>query len=382
VASFAAQAQVRVTDSLLPQIAADFGISVGSAAIVITAYMLAHGTSQLFIGPVGDRFGKYLTAALTCAFSTILVMLCGWTQSLTELALARLFAGAAAGWIVPLAMAYVGDVTPYDQRQTVLGRYISGVIAGLLFGQVAGGVLGDLFGWRNVFFILAGMLALATIGLLYELATNPRTRSPGNPDEKSRGLIADYKTVLTNPWARIVTMVALGEALFFWGAFPYVGADLHLRFGLSFSAVGLIVATFGIGGLIYTSTVRALVKALGQRGLTLGGAAIIALCFVAMAGGPPWWLTPLVVTVTGLGFYMFHNTLQTNATQMSPEARGTAVAIFSAALYLGQTAGVAAFAPIVDRFGVVPIYLLTAIALIALAWWFARKLRARQIATS
>ena len=51
----------------------------------------------------------------------------------------------------------------------------------------------------------------------------------------------------------------------------------------------------------------------------------------------------------GLGFYMLHNTLQTNATQMSPEARGTAVGLFSAALYLGQTAGVAAAAPVIDR---------------------------------
>src|ERR1700755_688476 len=60
---------------------------------------------------------------------------------------------------------------------------------------------------------------------------------------------------------------------------------------------------------------------------------------------------PLAVTLIGLGFYMLHNTLQTNATQMSPEARGTAVGVFSAALYLGQTAGVAGVAFVVDRAG-------------------------------
>ena len=47
---------------------------------------------------------------------------------------------------------------------------------------------------------------------------------------------------------------------------------------------------------------------------------------------------------------MLHNTLQTNATQMTPEARGTAVAMFSSALYLGQIAGVAVAGAIVDRF--------------------------------
>ena len=59
-AGFASQAQVRVTDSLLPQIAADFGTTVGAAAMVVTTYVIAHGSIQLLIGPVGDRFGKYL----------------------------------------------------------------------------------------------------------------------------------------------------------------------------------------------------------------------------------------------------------------------------------------------------------------------------------
>src|SRR5438067_1211903 len=60
LAGFASQSQVRVTDSLLPQIAADFDTTVGSAALVVSAYVIAHGSIQLVIGPVGDRFGKYL----------------------------------------------------------------------------------------------------------------------------------------------------------------------------------------------------------------------------------------------------------------------------------------------------------------------------------
>ena len=66
VAGFASQAQVRVTDSLLPQIAGDFGTTVGAAAMVVTAYAVAHGSVQLFIGPIGDRFGKYLTVMTMC----------------------------------------------------------------------------------------------------------------------------------------------------------------------------------------------------------------------------------------------------------------------------------------------------------------------------
>ena len=72
--------------------------------------------------------------------------------------------------------------------------------------------------------------------------------------------------------------------------------------------------------------------------LRAGGLALAA-AFLLLGFASHWWLAPIAVTFIGLGFYMLHNTLQTNATQMSPEARGTAVGLFSAALYLGETAG-------------------------------------------
>ncbi len=123
---------------------------------MVAAYALSHGSIQLIIGPVGDRFGKYRTVAVMCALATVLVAICGTVQSLSALAIARFASGAAAGWIIPISMAYVGDVTPYERRQPMLARYLSGQIIGQLFGQAAGGVLGDLLGWRNVFFVLGG----------------------------------------------------------------------------------------------------------------------------------------------------------------------------------------------------------------------------------
>src|SRR5208283_938165 len=131
-------------DSLLPQIAADLHTTVGIAATAITAYAVAHGSVQLVIGPIGDRFGKYRTVALTCAIAAVLVAICGTVSTLPELALARLATGAAAGWVIPISMAYVGDVTPHDKLQPILARYLTGQILGQLFGQAAGGVLGDL----------------------------------------------------------------------------------------------------------------------------------------------------------------------------------------------------------------------------------------------
>ena len=381
LASFAAQAMVRVTDSLLPQIAADLNVSVGATSIVVTAYLLAHGSVQLVIGPIGDRFGKYLCVSIAAAGSTAMVVACGLAPSLPLLVAARLACGLATGWIIPFALAFVGDVIPYERRQQVIGRFLSGQILGQLFGQAAGGVLGDYFGWRNVFFILAALLAAATLGLFYELWRNPITHANATPQHRGRGFIADYSAVLRSPWARAVIAIAFIEAAAMFGAFTYVGADLHLRFGVGFTLVGLFVGAFAIGGLIYSLSVRVLVNRFGQTGLAAGGGALLALAYVTLAFEPHYWMAPAAILTIGLGFYMLHNTLQTNATQMTPQARGTAVAIFSASLYLGQTAGVAAGGVIFDRFTAVPVFLIAAAVLLALALWFASQLKRRRSQT-
>jgi MFS transporter, YNFM family, putative membrane transport protein len=386
VAGFASQAQVRVTDSLLPQIASEFHTAVGAAAVVVTAYAVAHGTVQLVIGPFGDRIGKYRTVALTCAIGTVMVALCGLATTLPQLALARFATGAmAGGWVIPISMAFVGDVTPYEQRQTILGRYLTGQILGQLFGQAMGGVLGDLVGWRNVFFVLSGIFAVATIGLVFELITNPLTHDRGHsPTLPSAAdgaagwgarFAADYGAVLSNPFARMVIVVAFIENVFVWGAFAYIGAHLRLRFGLSFTLIGLSVGCFGIGGLIYAGLVKLFVYRLGQVRLATAGGFVLAGGYILLAAAPVWWLAPAATVAIGLGFYMLHNTLQTNATQMTPHARGTAVAIFSSAIFIGQTVGVFAGSLTIDRFGAAPLFITSAVALPILALYFARELR-------
>jgi predicted MFS family arabinose efflux permease len=377
LAGFSAQAMVRATDSLLPQIAAGIGTTVGAASIIVTAYAISHGSVQLIMGPIGDRFGKFRMVALGCALSALTVLACGLAQSLTALTLARVASGLTAAWIIPLGMAFIGDAVPYERRQAVLGRYLSGQITGQLFGQAAGGIIGDWLGWRAVFFILCAVFALVAAALFRELVINPTTRPQLRADESSRGFAADYAAVLSTPWARIVLIAGVVEAALMWGAFTYVGADLHARFSLSFTLIGATVAAFGIGGLIYAALVPRLVGRFGPVGLAAFGGLLVGAAYFLLALAPAWWLAPLAVVAIGLGFYMLHNTLQTNATQMAPQARGTAIAIFSSALYLGQSLGVAGGALLIDRVGGPAIFLIAALLLPILGLWFAAMLRRR-----
>ena len=260
----------------------------------------------------------------------------------------------------------------------MLGTFLSGQILGQLFGQAAGGVLGDFFGWRRVFYFLSALFAIATVALIIEFIRNPITHAGHATATRSRGFITDYATVLRSPWARLIIALGFIEAAFMFGAFTYVGADLHLRFGVNFAVVGLFVGAFAIGGLIYSLSVGRLVNRFGQTGLVTGGGLMLAIAFVTIAFTPHVFLAPFAITGIGLGYYMLHNTLQTNATQMTPQARGTAVAIFSSALYLGQTLGVAVNGFIFDQFTAVPVFVIAAAGLLTLGLWFAGVLRRRR----
>jgi MFS transporter, YNFM family, putative membrane transport protein len=376
IAAFATQAMVRAPDSLLPQIAADFGTTVGIASIVVTAYAISHGTVQLFVGPFGDRLGKYATVTGACALCSLIVLCCGLPQTLRQLAVARMASGAVAAWIIPLAVAFVGDVVPYADRQRVLGRFMSGQILGQIFGQSVAGIIGQFFGWRMVFFMLAGLFALATLSLLRELAVNPLTRVRA-VKLGWRGLGADYVLVATDAWARTVLIAVFFTGALMFGPFAFVAADLHQRFGLGFALIGIIIAMFAVGGLLYSALVKQLLDRFGERGIALIGALMLAAAYLALAVEPTWLMAPPAVIGIGLGFYMIMATLQTNATQMVPQARGTAVSMFASSFYLGQTAGVAVAALLVSRYGAPAMFAIAASLLVVLAFWLVRRQRQR-----
>ncbi len=149
-------------------------------------------------------------------------------------------------------MAYVGDVTPYERRQPVLGRYLSGPDLRPAFRP--GGGRRARRPVRLAQRVLRARRPVRARDRGADLRApdqSSRRARPTRPEETSRGFVADYVAVLSNRLARIVILAVLIEAAIGWGAFAYVGADLNQRFGLGFTAVGLIVGTFALGGLIY-----------------------------------------------------------------------------------------------------------------------------------
>jgi len=106
----------------------------------------------------------------------------------------------------------------------------------------------------------------------------------------------------------------------------------------------------------------------------LGGGGLMVAGVLGLARAPaPGWAVPCVV-VLGAGIYMMHNTLQVHATQMAPEARGAALALFACSLFTGQSVGVWLASHAVDAGGARPVFLVAAVGLVLLALDFRRRL--------
>jgi predicted MFS family arabinose efflux permease len=187
-------------------------------------------------------------------------------------------------------------------------------------------------------------------------------------------LIGGYLGLFRRPWARVILLAVFIEAFFFYGAFTFVGADLHQRFDLNYGAVGLMLSFFGLGGLIYTLTVHRLVATLGERGIAVSGGLFIMLGLLSLPFSP-LILIPITQALLGLGLYMLHNTLQTNATQMAPDTRGLAVSTFANSLFLGQATGIYAGGILVDNAGFPITYVIAALGLVLLGFFFSRLLQ-------
>ncbi len=379
--AFGSASSMRVMDAAIPRLATDFDIGIRHAANVVTVFAVAYGFMQIVFGPSGDRFGKLRVILFACVGGSIASAACAFAPNFTVLLVARALGGASMASMMPLSMAWIGDNVPYHQRQPVLARFLVGQITGIAFGQAAGGIATDLFvySWRVPFVFLAAWFVLMAI-LIARVVRAPEHRNPPG-STVAVGLVAQCRSVLVRPWARRVLVTVFIEGMALYGPFAFFATHLHIKHGLSLGLAGSTLVAFALGGISYSFGAGRLLGRLGEAGLARGGGVLMFVGISAVALGPPSLPTALFAMpglfAMGLGFYMLHNTLQINATQMAPDSRGTAVALFASSFFLGQSTGVALAGLAVERVQTTPVMLAGAVTLLVVGTVFSILRRRR-----
>ena len=364
-ATFSSMVAQRICDAMLPELSREFGASLTESAQTVSVFAVAYGLAQLIYGPLGDRLGKFKVitfATLACSVGSVLST---FAPNLQVLVFARVLVALGAAAIIPMSIAWVGDNVPYEKRQETLARLSLGSTMGIVGGQLFGGVFTDTLGWRWAFALMTVQFG----GVAWLLFRDWRGQGfPGGATsaQASASFARQALQIVRGRWSRVVLIIAFVEGAAGFGMMAIWASHLHHELGLSLSASGGVAALFGIGGVGYIVGSKQLIAKLGESGLSAWGAAIMGVFALVLAWTPVWWLALPACLLAGFGFFMFHNTMQTNASQMAPQSRGTAMSSFAACLFLGQSVGVLAAASLTGLWGSAWVITLGALIMAAL----------------
>jgi predicted MFS family arabinose efflux permease len=373
--SFAASLSTRALDPVLPHIAADFGVSIATAAGFSAVYAFTFAIVQPAVGAAADLFGKARLMIACLVLLGVANILGAMAGSFPLLFASRILAGVASGGVFPVALGLTSDLVAPDKRQVAIGRTLAGSMTGNLLGASLPGLIGDLLGWRGVLVVLGGLAALTSVAV----AAGFRGAQLARPPQTSLSMLRHgYRTIFSNPNAAICYSAVFIEGCCVLGLFPYIAAFLVDLGEPSLSIAGVVIAGFAIGGLFYTLTVSRFLPKLGVKGMMISGATLVGLQLAAVGFGPVWKIQFVNLLVMGWGFYMIHGCLQVFASELSVEARATAMSLHSFFFFMGQTIGPIGYGLGLDRIGKLWTLLSAAAVIIALGLVCARLLRQRK----
>jgi predicted MFS family arabinose efflux permease len=370
--AFATSLSFRAIDPGIPLIAADLGVSAERAALLSTAFAFPFALGQPVLGPIADIIGKTRVMTMCVAVFLMASVTGFFAPNFPVLAASRVIAGISAGGIFPIALATAGDMVPLARRQVVIGRLLACTLSGAVFGATAGGIVGDLFGWRGVFMLLSvcGVVALASalIGFRGGTATAGRPFNLGT-------VIAGYRRIFANPLAIVCFGAVFVEGACIFGLLPYVAVLLHSIGEDSATVAGIVIAGFPIGGVALSLTLPLLLRVFGQRGLMRLGGSLVGAALLAF-GLSPFWIADFgAFLLIGFGFYMIHTGIQTFTTELAPTARASGVALHAFFFFLGQGSGPIAYGAGLTSIGPLPSLAVAAAAMVILGLYCAHRLR-------
>ena len=320
---------------LLIPIAASFHVSLVAVSGAASLYYLAYGLMPTLYGVLSDRFGRVRVIRAALVGTALADLLSALSPNLTALLVARFVTGGIACGVFPTTLVYLADRFPFKVRQQAIANVLVFVALGTTAGTLGAGLTAHLLSWR-FFFLIPGAIALAVAIGLRGMPESLLARSSQNP-------LRQVATVVRHGWAVLVLALSVINGAVMFGFVTYLAPALEAN-GQSPAIAGVVVASYGISVLVWTRTFGYVARR-APAALILGCGATMLLIGYAIAGVTQNVVTILAASVLAGGAYAFmQSTFQTWATDVVPEARGTATALFATAIFTGAALATAAVA--------------------------------------
>ncbi|MFY9396999.1 MAG: MFS transporter, partial [Desulfomonilia bacterium] len=286
LAIFAAMLGQGIVVPLLPVYAHDLGATGFSIGILFGAFSLSRTVFLPYFGSVSDRAGRkpFLTAGLLAYFLASIAYM--FSRDVVSLITVRLFQGIAAAMVMPVAQAYVGEITPKGREGFTMGLLNVSVYAGLSAGPVLGGTAKDMLGIKASFLSMGVLCAAALI--LCMVLLPPRRKeallSRDRPREPVMMLLRNSR-LLGMFLFRFATTMCVGA---FWSFMPLIADTGH---HLSGAETGVLIMLSVLISAVLAVPVGYLSDRFSKRLLAvLGGMLSVASMLLFAFSSQPWGL--------------------------------------------------------------------------------------------
>jgi MFS family permease len=317
---------------LIPQLRDAFDATTGEVAAAIPAYFVPFAVLQLVSGTMGERLGRrrvvragYIAYALTSVLAAV-------AQSVGLFIAARAGSGAANAFLTPLMLAGLADVTPRERLGRTVGTFGAVQTAAIALSPLCGGLLGEI-DWRLAF-LAPGVVAIA-------LAMVPPPEAERLPDAAP----ARLRAVLTRRVGQLSVAAFIAYASVTSLGF-LVALHCADAFGLGSTERGLVLASFGVAGVLVGRPSGRLVDRHGRVSVTASGALVCGV-LVALVGvaGSVAGLTALWIAA-GAATTLVWAGLNTLIVEAVPANRAGATSVVSAFKFAGNAAAPAMWLPL------------------------------------
>src|SRR5229473_8511220 len=234
---------------IIPALSNVFRTSVETVGLIVPAYLIPYGISTLAYGLLADRIGIHRVMFTSLATFAVLTVLTATAQSIEQLALWRIVTGIGASGVVPLALAMVGRLYPYEQRGRPLGWLFGAMAGGMAFGSPLGAMLVPFIGWQGLFTVVGA----AGAGLL--LALLPYRSFIAATVQSMTGTLRDlfrgYADLLGTSRGQRTYGFVLLNSMFHSGVFTWLGVYFEQKYHLGAVGIGLALLGYGVPGFAF-----------------------------------------------------------------------------------------------------------------------------------
>jgi MFS transporter, DHA1 family, multidrug resistance protein len=314
----------------LPMLTASFKATTAQAQLTLTALLLAFGVSQLFWGPLSDRFGRRPILLVGMSMFLVSSVACTLAANMAMLIAFRAVQGAAMGAAVMCARAIVRDLYTPVEGAKAMSRGLSGLGLIACVSLPIGAVLSTQWGWRASLAAVAifGAATLCLVALRFQ-----ETLQKPNPKALQFGVLAStWRGILQNATFRAFCALSVCS---YGGLFTYLASSSFVYIevlGLSPNAFSLVLVASALAYIPGTFLCRRLLLRFGVRKtVAIGGvitlAAGSAMGLLALAGIHTVWalMLPFCGYMVGHGIHQACG--QSGAVAPFPQAAGAAAAL-------------------------------------------------------